>query len=127
MFFNDLKLGGSPESNSLLQPEQNQTRLALQRLYYSRSCQYFYIFLMFLTTLMIMLTLVLGKETLDSKPMLILDLFLTATIVLDVAFRIKMMGARQYFSFKWNIFEAGISLCCVLTFVLLILRKFDSD
>lgn len=78
---------------------------------------------MMLTTLMIVLTLALGKDTLETTFMLLLDLFLTIAIILDVAFRIKMMGARNYFSHKWNVLECGISLCCAITFIFLIFRK----
>lgn len=81
---------------------------------------------MLLTTLMIIITLFKGKETLDTSLMLNMDLFLTVAILLDVVFRIKMLGAKTYFSHKWNILEVGISICCAVTFTLLILRKINT-
>jgi len=78
---------------------------------------------MVLTTLMIIITMALGKETLESGFMFALELFLTVAIVVDVIFRIKMMGLRQYFSYKWNVLEAFICICCSLTFVFLVFRK----
>jgi hypothetical protein len=73
---------------------------------------------------MIILTIFKGQDTLENGFLFFLELVLTVAINVDVGFRIKMMGWKVYFAHKWNIIEALISFACLITFILLVFRKY---
>ena len=81
----------------MLNVEQNNLELVLHRLYYNPKCQYFYIFLMASSVLLVVLTLIFGFKVESTFPFLAMEGCLNVLIFTDFLFRLKLLGLKRFF------------------------------
>jgi len=118
------------QTNDLLNIRDNQLNLALQQIYYSDKCSYFYIMLLIMACILIFVTIIDGFKVANSPLFISLEFLLNVLIGVDFACRVKLVGCERYFkdaqsgSIKWwNVFDALVVTCCNLVFFVAIFTK----
>ena len=91
-------------------------------MYYSRRCQYFYIGLLVVGSLLILTTVIDGFKVAESPTFIFVELLLNVLISLDLLGRVRMKGFKKYLREScWNKLDLGIVLSCNLLFIVSLL------
>ena len=126
-----------PSSLEVFATEQNPVEIFLNRLYYSNECKYYYLFLIFVNTVLISWTLIDYKKAsriiqyiyiyvyiniyilfVESWAFLIIEILVNSVVVIDLLCRMRMIGWRRYWKSIGNIFEVIIVIVCLVSFAL---------
>eukprot|EP00347_Sterkiella_histriomuscorum_P015808 403355606 len=113
------------QTRALLNISESRFDIYLQRTYQSNQCQFFYIFLMLFSVMLVILTIWKGF-TIDENPFFILaEVILNILMLLDFIFRVKLVGLRKYLvhGSLWNIFDALVVSTCIVLFLFIFLSK----
>ncbi|CDW76785.1 UNKNOWN [Stylonychia lemnae] len=117
----------STQTRALLSVDQSRLEIYLQRLYQSSRCQFFYLFLMIFSVLLVVFTLWRGF-TIDQNPIFILsEILLNVMILVDFTFRVKLLGFKRFFSGGiLNILDALVVSSCIVLFFIILVSKASS-
>jgi hypothetical protein len=115
--------------NALLNARDNQLNILLQSLYFSKRCVYFYYGLLFVTLLLILVTIIDGFVVADSLLFIALEVIINVLIAVDFMCRLKLAGTRKFFRSNkgnmrwWNVFDAFVVVTCILLFLVALIAK----
>lgn len=108
----------------MLNIHENKCDSNLHRLYYHKNCQYFYWVMLFMSFLLILVTIVDGFKIVNSLMFNFFEACLILLTMIDLLARIKMQGisrfmnhqSRYLFWFNWFDFLICFSTCLIYTF-----------
>ena len=109
--------------NALLNIRDNQLNIFLQGLYFNKNCSYVYIGLLFMSLLLIAVTIFDGFSIADSFLFIILELLMNLIISFDFICRLKLAGFRKFYrsnqgKFRWwNFFDTFVVVTCNILFI----------
>ena len=115
--------------NDLMQNRENSINQFLHSLYYNKKCVYFYYVLLFMSLLLILVTIVDGFIVAESFMFIALEALINVLIVVDFVCRLRMAGTDKFFRSpsgnlkKWNIFDAVVVAACILTFLIALITR----
>lgn len=110
----------------MMSEHDSKLNIFLQQLYFSKKCVYFYYGLLFLTLLLILVTIIDGFVVAESLMFIGLEVIMNVAIAVDFAFRIKITGVYQFFRSNrgnlrwWNVFDTFVVVSCILLFLVAI-------
>jgi len=106
------------DAKKIIEANHNKCDTYLNRLYVSHSCQFFYIFLIVMSTILIAWTYIEGSKLPESNLFVLLENLITLIIVIDFVCRVRLIGWRKFWKSGWNIFDSIVVLVCVTSSIL---------
>ena len=112
-----------------MQNRENSVNQFLHSLYYNKKCVYFYYVLLFMSLLLILVTIVDGFIVAESFMFIALEALINVLIGVDFVCRLRMAGTDKFFRSpsgnlkKWNIFDAIVVAACILTFLIALITR----
>lgn len=100
----------------LYEDDTDTWTLYLTRLYQSTCCHWTYIIMAFICLILVTLTLFVGKQFSKHWLFIFFEMVINIFIVLDIAFKMKLVGVKQFFQDWNNCIDFGLGVVIVIVF-----------
>lgn len=101
----------------ILNEDQDNFVVALTKLYQSAFCRWMYIFMAVLCSILVIWSLFMGKKWSGHWLFVCFELIINFFIVLDIAFKMKLLGIKQFFADCNNLIDFVLGTTILVCFL----------